>query len=158
MCSWNRKYRVNRGSFCAGRQYGRDSLRNRSRLSAVADGTQFFFLMLSRHFRAGLSQAALRGCSPADFCGTALMGDHLQLHVEQGRINYFRHSRTILHARAGRPRDSWRDPSTRLRPGCRRYGYEPRRRALRKRKPGWLARFLLRRVGCGYITARRDWR
>jgi hypothetical protein len=27
-----------------------------------------------------------------------------------------------------------------------------------KRKPGWLARLLLRRVGCGYITARRDWR
>ena len=26
-----------------------------------------------------------------------------------------------------------------------------------KRKPGWLARLLLRRVGCGYITARRDW-
>ena len=25
-----------------------------------------------------------------------------------------------------------------------------------KRKPGWLARLLLRRVGCGYITARRD--
>jgi hypothetical protein len=27
-----------------------------------------------------------------------------------------------------------------------------------KRKPGWLARFLMRRVGCGYIAARRDWR
>jgi hypothetical protein len=26
------------------------------------------------------------------------------------------------------------------------------------KKPGWLARLLLRRVGCGYITARRDWR
>src|ERR1700675_1335186 len=25
-----------------------------------------------------------------------------------------------------------------------------------KRKPGWLARLLLRRVGCGYIAARRD--
>jgi hypothetical protein len=30
--------------------------------------------------------------------------------------------------------------------------------AVEKRKPGWLARLLLRRVGCGYITARRDWR
>jgi len=67
MCSWNRKYRVNRGSFCAGRQYGRDSLRNRSLLSAVPDGTVFFFLMLSRHFRAGLSHAAPSGLESSRF-------------------------------------------------------------------------------------------